>query len=415
MKNLIIIFYILVYYIPFCSAQDSFGKITSQSSDFIRYGLIPVSYFAGKANIEIPLYTLQDSDFSIPLSLSYTSDGLKPAKHHGLVGLDWILNFSGVITREVYGSPDDANGYNGYDPSTNTGYNMEKGFYQIKNDTLFCLGHENPITLIHNTIPFPLIVYPFNYEQRIEHTFESKGMHSSQRNTNTFGDISIQSDAYGKMILPSGDTLNNVTRIKTTQIINDTSNVGNNNIRPGDIRKMFLAKHLKKESRKNHKQIEANTYSWYVKGYRYPIFESVQAFETTDNLKNETFATAYFYPPVSHYYLDNDSDNMAVLDSLNNEKTTDTSTNWINRNFSYNFWPNPVSTTLNIEYKLEQEAPICITLYSSVYGTVKTIPLKHKETGLHTETIDCSALYPGAYAIKFNVRNESVSNIILKK
>lgn len=33
-------------------------------------------------------------------------------------------------------------------------------YYQVKNDTLFCLGHENPITLMHNTIPFPLMILP---------------------------------------------------------------------------------------------------------------------------------------------------------------------------------------------------------------------------------------------------------------
>lgn len=118
-----------MYCIPVCFSQDNFGKVTSQSADFIRYGLVPVSYFSGKAKIEIPLYTLEDPDFSIPLSLNYVSDGLKPAKHPGLVGLDWTLNFSGIITREVYGAPDDANGYSGHDPSTNTGYNMEKGFW----------------------------------------------------------------------------------------------------------------------------------------------------------------------------------------------------------------------------------------------------------------------------------------------
>lgn len=288
-------------------------------------------------------------------------------------------------------------------------------YYQIKNDTLFCLGHENPVTLLHNTIPFPLMAYPFRYKQTLEHTFESEGMHLIQKRTNTYGNISIVSDAYGKMILPSGDTLNSVIRIKTTQIINDTSNVGNNNIRLNDISKIFSRKQLSKETEKRHKRIEAETYSWYVKGYRYPVFETVQAFESVDSLKNNTFSTAFFYPPVNHYYLEYDSDNTAILDSLNNMQATDAPTSWINDNFSHNFWPNPVSTTLNIEYKLEQEAPVSIVFSSSIYGTIRIIPLKHQEVGLHTETIDCSSLYPGAYIIKFNVKNESVSNIILKK
>lgn len=284
-------------------------------------------------------------------------------------------------------------------------------YYHVKNDTLFCLGHENPITLMHNTTPFPLMMYPLNYKQRVDCKFESEGIHSSQNKTNTFGDISIESDAYGKMILPTGDTLNNVIRVKTTQIINDTSCV-KFNIKPNNI---MFNKRLNKKAEKYHKQIEAYTYSWYVQGYRYPVFETVQVFEIIDSLKNPTFDAAYFYPPVSHYYLDNDLDNTVVLDSLNNEKAPNTPTSWINLNFSHNFWPNPVSTELNIEYKLEQGANVSITLYSSVHGIVKTIPVKHMDVGLYKEIIDCSALFPGAYVIQFNVENESVSNIFLKK
>ena len=287
-------------------------------------------------------------------------------------------------------------------------------YYQIKGDTMFCLGHENPVTLMHHKMPLPLMVFPFNYKRKIEQKFESEGLHTSLKRTNTYGNISVESDAYGKMILPSGDTLNNILRIKTVQIINDTSNIKKNKPSPGDIVKILLSRQQKQNPVKCHKQIEANTYSWYAKGYRYPIFETVQAFEVVDSLKNETFTTAYFYPPIDHYYLDDDPENLAVLDSLNNNKT-DTNTSWISKNFSYNYWPNPVSTTLNIEYKLEDEAIVAITLYSSVYGVVKVIAPKHRETGLYKEAIDCSVLFPGAYIIKFDVRNESVSNIVLKK
>lgn len=132
MKKTIVLFcLIIICGISYCVAQSSFGKVTSQTADFVRYGLIPVSYYEGKAHVEIPLYTIQDPDFCVPLSLSYTSDGLKPAKHPGLVGLDWVLNFGGIITREIYGSPDDANGYNGYSSITGSEVVSEKGFWNV--------------------------------------------------------------------------------------------------------------------------------------------------------------------------------------------------------------------------------------------------------------------------------------------
>jgi len=89
-------------------AQKEFGHVTPTTADFIRYGEVPVSLFTGKLNYEVPIYHIKDRDFDIPISLTYTSDGFKPAKRSGLVGLDWFLNVGGVISREVYGSPDEA-------------------------------------------------------------------------------------------------------------------------------------------------------------------------------------------------------------------------------------------------------------------------------------------------------------------
>jgi len=88
-------------------AQKEFGHVTPTTADFIRYGEVPVSLFTGKLNYEVPIYHIKDRDFDIPISLTYTSDGFKPAKRSGLVGLDWFLNVGGVISREVYGSPDE--------------------------------------------------------------------------------------------------------------------------------------------------------------------------------------------------------------------------------------------------------------------------------------------------------------------
>lgn len=88
-------------------AQGIYGKVTPQTSDFVKYGEIPVSLYTGKMNLEVPIYEIKDRDFDIPISLVYTSDGFKLNKRSGFAGMDWIINGGGVITREVYGSPDD--------------------------------------------------------------------------------------------------------------------------------------------------------------------------------------------------------------------------------------------------------------------------------------------------------------------
>ena len=107
MKRIIYTIIILLILTLNLRAQKEFGHVIPTTAEFIRYGEVPVSLFNGKLNYEVPIYRIQDRDFDIPISLMYTSDGFKPAKRPGLVGIDWFLNVGGVISREVYGSPDE--------------------------------------------------------------------------------------------------------------------------------------------------------------------------------------------------------------------------------------------------------------------------------------------------------------------
>ena len=56
---------------------------------------------------EIPLYNFSDGNLSVPISLSYSSNGLKVDEFPSLTGMSWILNAGGVITRTVNGAMDE--------------------------------------------------------------------------------------------------------------------------------------------------------------------------------------------------------------------------------------------------------------------------------------------------------------------
>ena len=73
-----------------------------QTWSFMNYTKTDVNLYTGTANIEIPIYTYSDADFTIPLSLVYTSNGFMPQQQTGPVGLNWFLNVGGYITREIY-------------------------------------------------------------------------------------------------------------------------------------------------------------------------------------------------------------------------------------------------------------------------------------------------------------------------
>lgn len=78
-----------------------------------KHGNLTPSLYTGAMALTIPLYTYHDEDFTIPITLEYNFDGYRPAVHSGTVGYGWALNCGGVITREVRGYPDEANGEEG--------------------------------------------------------------------------------------------------------------------------------------------------------------------------------------------------------------------------------------------------------------------------------------------------------------
>ncbi|HKO80684.1 MAG TPA: hypothetical protein VJU78_09820, partial [Chitinophagaceae bacterium] len=71
-----------------------------------KYGDIPVSAYTGMPSISIPLYDIKSGDISFPISISYNASGVKVADEASRVGLSWVLNAGGVISRSVVGGDD---------------------------------------------------------------------------------------------------------------------------------------------------------------------------------------------------------------------------------------------------------------------------------------------------------------------
>lgn len=274
-------------------------------------------------------------------------------------------------------------------------------YYQLKDNQLLLLGHENSTNLLHYTQPVVAATYPTNYKQSHQSNYQSEGIYSGRIPFDTKGCIITQADAYGAIILPTGDTLNHVLRIKTVQSISEV--IRSINPAMNDSLKM-----------------EVETYKWYSKGYRYPIFETVRAVNTTDTLNKQEYQTAFFFPPQEHLYLDDDKDNLAVLDSLwNMEHNKDIDNPVTNPEttikLSYNFYPNPVESQLTVDYYLEKPTEIGMTIYSMEGKLVKNIPIGKMDKGLNSEYIDCSSLTKGTYILRIQTNNNITSDKFIKK
>lgn len=74
------------------------------------YGQVPLNQFTGNATIAIPLLEIKSNNLTMPVSLSYSSDGVKIDQYESNVGMGWVLNAGGVITRQVFDYQDNYNG-----------------------------------------------------------------------------------------------------------------------------------------------------------------------------------------------------------------------------------------------------------------------------------------------------------------
>mgnify|MGYP007070210525 CR=1 FL=1 len=77
-----------------------------QAAALARYGEYPVSLATGVPEISIPLYEIKLGNYTLPISISYHASGIKVDDVASTVGLGWVLNAGGAVSRTVVGAPD---------------------------------------------------------------------------------------------------------------------------------------------------------------------------------------------------------------------------------------------------------------------------------------------------------------------
>jgi hypothetical protein len=357
-------------------------------------------------------------DSLIKQQIEYVDPG-KPGKN-----ITWDLSQAQVIREEypiIYSSPkliEDSIYVIGNDtilkryvPNTEYFIKKEYGtmyYYQFKNDTISLIGHENPTVRLRYTEPLMECVFPLNYNDEFLSPYLLEGVYSNSSKILSSGNIKIKADAYGKIILPEGDTISPVLRVKTTQTIcrSMRSSIYKDSIRPNVQDKVI------------------ETYKWYAKGYRYPVFETVH------NIINDTlfFGTSFLFPPRQHTYTDikditrSDSLNRSWdIDKKNKSKNKDSETyqDGIGRDMSernYEVFPNPTDSYLNIKYAITKPSRINISLYTEDGRLALKIEKDLSASGSYSEIIDFRNFIKGNYLLQITENKRIIfSKKVIKK
>jgi hypothetical protein len=283
-------------------------------------------------------------------------------------------------------------------------------YYSLDGDSLLCHGYENSTTQMINERAEVLLRFPVQYGDSIFGYYNGNGAYCDRLAIGAMGTVFSKADAYGRMIIPGGDTLNHVLRVHTVKKIASSSAplvfYGE------DEPETFVTNDsIDYRLANDTVMLEVETYRWYVEGYRYPVFETVKSIMDKQGQEQEYFATAFFYPPQEHYYLETDPENQAIIEAQNNkvEASPLLAT-------TFNAFPNPATSTLNVEIVLPIEATIRIQV-RSVAGEVLYINQDKGKcaTGSHSFTLDVASLPLGYYLLNVWADDYSFSDTILKQ
>jgi YD repeat-containing protein len=118
---ILLAFAILIGANPALAQDETYVPPAPASVSMIKAASTDVNLYAGKVEINVPIYTVKEGSLSTGISLKYTGgSGIKVQEIPGEAGLGWALMAGGVITRTTRGIADESSG--GYFSNPGSGY-----------------------------------------------------------------------------------------------------------------------------------------------------------------------------------------------------------------------------------------------------------------------------------------------------
>lgn len=293
--------------------------------------------------------------------------------------------------------------------------------YKISGDSLFCLGYENPTTRMNFVRPELLIIFPFHYQSRSHDYFYGTGEYSRRLGVILQGSLTSYADAYGSMVIPEGDTLKNVLRVRSVKSITEK-------MKSSRWRKAFKDTIVIQTDTIDYRLandsilIELETYKWYAEGYRYPVFETIQSTVYRHKIPAETFNTSFYYTPIEQYYgLDEDPENAGKKEQAqektnrkgkSKDKKTDPTPG--SSNIQYTINQNKNKNSIELDYQLLDEAEVEIMLFDMQGRLLEKHPKRKQAPGSYQVSISVVEYGRGEYLLHLKINEEIIAAKIAK-
>jgi len=300
-------------------------------------------------------------------------------KDPGASGKDITWDFSHVNTindkyQLTYFLPDKS------DTNRVTGVEHQTYYhYLLKADTLWLTGYENRTTRMNYLQPEALLRFPFRYGDTLSTNFAGKGVYCQKAGLFAGGYTKVSVDALGKLITPENDTLKNVLRVLR---IKDFTTTGIDSTR-----------------------MRMETYQWYARGSRYPVFETIKTCTLRRDSTLEGFSTSFYFSIVGREQLQEDLANANLLDDTSNPD---------NILISCSIYPNPVTTDLTVNYELSVDARVSFLLCDVSGRPWANLPGRALTAGVQQQKISMSGLHADDYGLYIKVNDKVYKRTIIK-
>ncbi|MBQ7157210.1 MAG: hypothetical protein IJR86_05405, partial [Bacteroidaceae bacterium] len=257
--------------------------------------------------------------------------------------------------------------------------------YTLINDTLRMVGYETPLIEMSYSVPQICMTYPFDYGHGISNCFDGQGKYCGELLMHHCGTMIVEADAEGSVMVADGDTLCNVIRVHTLS----TNSLG-----------MYAATDTLLSDSSNVKQEIEEKYSWYVRGYRYPMYETVCVSYYDKMNPVSSIRKAYRYLPDNQSFLkDSVNERMLMEDSLALENGLDV----------FRYGVEYCNGTLKVVY----DADIDVSIDALVCNKQGVLYMRKKECQLagsdYQMTFDCTGLRNDEYILYMNVNGKVYS------
>ena len=286
-------------------------------------------------------------------------------------------------------------------------------YYQCAGDSLLLRGYENNLTKVEYDRPELLLHLPLTYGERQETLFHGTACYCERLFLRLFGTTSVEVDATGSMLLPSGDTLRHVSRVHIQKLKAEQQYP---QLTTGQELKAyvdsltFTEDSIRQRMHDGRQLMLTETYRWYAAGYRYPILESV-AYGPQGAEPLQT-VTLYCPPEEQRTLYDEQNEQLRQLLAEADRHAAGGSNDGDGGNAPSSLSRCAVGVnggTVTIDYDLTQPATIS-ALVCNTQGMLFLQQSQTSEAGTgHQLTLDCHALRHGEYILYLSVNGQVTS------